>query len=76
MHFSTIAFTLRGQWLSSTADINLSFQRIFGTMIGRIDLVAEFTTEKYRRAIIDYAQSFFGGQLLPVGMVSSALSSH
>lgn len=62
--------------MSSIAGINLSFQRIFGTMIGRIDPVAEFTTEKYRRPIIDYAQSFFGGQFLPVGMVSSALSSH
>lgn len=64
--------TLSGQ------EQNLSFERTFGTMIGRIDLVAQFTTEKYRRAVIDYAQSFFGGQFLqflPVGVVSSALSS-
>jgi hypothetical protein len=40
--------------------------------------VAEFTSEKYRRAVIDYGQSFFGGQLLqflPVSEVAGAASS-
>ncbi|GAB2578467.1 hypothetical protein ISP15_00860 [Dyella jejuensis] len=57
---------------------NLSFERLFGSMIGRTDLVAEFTAEKYRRSVIDYGQSFFGGQFLqflPVGEISSAASS-
>jgi hypothetical protein len=55
---------------------NLSFERLFGGMIGRTDLVAEFTAEKYRRSVIDYAQSFFGGQFLqflPVSAVTGAL---
>jgi len=57
---------------------NLSFERLFGAMIGRTDLVAEFTAEKYRRAVIDYGQSFFGGQFLqflPVSGVAGAASS-
>lgn len=54
---------------------NLSFEREFGTIIGRTDLVAEFTAEKYRRSVINYVQSFLGGQFLqflPVQAVSSA----
>ncbi|HUB89993.1 MAG TPA: hypothetical protein VMA74_09725 [Dyella sp.] len=57
---------------------NLSFERLFGGIIGRTDLVAEFTAEKYRRAVIDYGQSFFGGQFLqflPVSEVAGAASS-
>jgi hypothetical protein len=48
---------------------NLSFEREFGKIVGRLDLLAEFVTEKYRRAGINYMQSFFGGsflQFLPV----------
>lgn len=63
---------------ASDLEQNLSFERLFGTIIGRTDLVAEFTAEKYRRSVIDYAQSFFGGQFfqfLPVGEISSAASS-
>ena len=59
-------------------DQNLSFERLFGTIIGRTDLVATFTSEKYRRAMIDYGQSFFGGQFLqflPVSAVAGAASS-
>jgi hypothetical protein len=59
-------------------DQNLSFERLFGGMIGRTDLVAEFTAEKYRRSVIDFAQNYFGGQFLqflPVSEVSSAASS-
>lgn len=57
---------------------NLSFERLFGTIIGRTDLVAEFTAEKYRRAAIDYGQSLMGGQFLqflPVSEVAGAASS-
>jgi hypothetical protein len=60
----------------SDHDQNLSFERLFGSMIGRTDLVAEFTAEKYRRAVIDFGQSYVGGQFLqflPVGDVSGAL---
>ena len=48
---------------------NLSFEREFGKIIGRLDLLAEFLTEKYRRAGINYVQNLFGGsflQFLPV----------
>ncbi|MDB5890283.1 MAG: putative lipoprotein [Polaromonas sp.] len=48
---------------------NLSFEREFGKVIGRLDLVAMVLTEKYRRAVITYVQSFAGAsflQFLPV----------
>lgn len=48
---------------------NLSFEREFGKLVGRLDLLAEVMTEKYRRAIITYAQNLLGGaflQFLPV----------
>jgi hypothetical protein len=48
---------------------NLSFEREFGKAIGRLDLLAEVVTEKYRRAVISYVQNFVGGtflQFLPV----------
>jgi hypothetical protein len=48
---------------------NLSFEREFGKMIGRLDLLAEVVTEKYRRAVITYVQNLLGGtflQFLPV----------
>jgi len=48
---------------------NLSFEREFGKIIGRLDLLAAFTTEKYRRAAISYVQGIVGGtflQFLPV----------
>ncbi|SFS14934.1 hypothetical protein SAMN05216570_3185 [Dyella sp. OK004] len=57
---------------------NLSFERLFGTMIGRTDLVAEFAAEKYRRSAINYVQSFLGGQFLqflPVQSLSGAASA-
>jgi hypothetical protein len=43
---------------------NLSFEREFGKIIGRLDLLAVVVTEKYRRAAIGYVQSLFGGQFL------------
>jgi len=48
---------------------NISFEREFGKIIGRIDLLAEMTTEKYKRAGISYLQNLVGGsflQFLPV----------
>lgn len=48
---------------------NLSFEREFGKIIGRLDLLAVVLTEKYRRAVITYVQNLLGGtflQFLPV----------
>lgn len=48
---------------------NLSFEREFGKIIGRLDLLASLLTEKYRRAVITYVQNLLGGsflQFLPV----------
>lgn len=48
---------------------NLSFEREFGKIIGRLDLLSALLTEKYRRAVIAYVQSLLGGtflQFLPV----------
>ena len=53
----------------SGPDRNLSFEREFGKVIGRLDLLAEVVTEKYRRAVISYVQNMVGGtflQFLPV----------
>lgn len=47
----------------------LSFEREFGKIVGRLDLMAEFMTERYRRAGISYVQNLLGGsflQFLPV----------
>ena len=40
---------------------NLSFEREFGKLIGRLDLLSTVLTEKYRRAVITYVQSLLGG---------------
>ena len=48
---------------------NLSFEREFAKIIARLDLLAAFTTEKYRRAAIGYVHGIVGGtffQFLPV----------
>jgi hypothetical protein len=48
---------------------NLSFEREFGKIIGRLDLLSMMLTEKYRRAVISYVQSVVGAsflQFLPV----------
>ncbi len=53
----------------NASERNLSFEREFGKIIARTDLLAAVTTEKYRRAVIGYAQNFVGGtflQFLPV----------
>lgn len=53
-----------------TANVrNLSFEREFGKIVGRLDVLALFITEKYRRAGISYVQNLLGGsflQFLPV----------
>lgn len=48
---------------------NLSFEREFGKIVGRLDLLAMVTAEKYRRAVVSYVQNLLGGslwQFLPV----------
>ncbi len=48
---------------------NLSFEREFGKIMGRLDLLSSVLTEKYRRAVITYVQNLLGGtflQFLPV----------
>jgi len=53
----------------SGPDRNLSFEREFGKVIGRLDLLAGVVSEKYRRAVISYVQNLLGGaflQFLPV----------
>ena len=56
---------------------NLSFEREFGKIIGRLDTLAAVQDEKLRRSVIDYAQGLVAGpflQFLPIGAVSSAVS--
>ena len=43
---------------------NLSFEREFGKIIGRLDLLATYTTERYRRAVIGYVQGLVAAPLL------------
>ncbi|MES2188011.1 MAG: hypothetical protein V4505_25905 [Pseudomonadota bacterium] len=43
---------------------NLSFEREFGKVIGRLDLLATFTTERHRRAVIGYFQGYLAVELL------------
>ncbi len=48
---------------------NLSFEREMGKIIGRLDLVASYSTERYRRSVIGYGQGLLAGpfmQFLPV----------
>ncbi|QMV75840.1 hypothetical protein HS961_18575 [Comamonas piscis] len=48
----------------NTNERNLSFEREFGKMIARNDLMADVVSEKYRRAVIGYVQGIAGGSLL------------
>lgn len=43
---------------------NLSFEREFGKIVARLDLLAQVLTEKYRRAAINTVQGLVGGGLL------------
>lgn len=48
----------------TTDNRNLTFEREFGKIIGRLDLLAVLTTERYRRAVIGYGQSWVAAPLL------------
>ncbi len=53
----------------SERERNLSFEREFGKIVGRLDLLSGVLTEKYRRAVISYVQNLAGAsflQFLPV----------
>ena len=43
---------------------NLSLEREFGKVIGRLDLLASYMTERYRRAVIGYVQGLVAAPLL------------
>lgn len=49
----------------SEQERNLSFEREMGKVIGRLDLVASFGTERVRRAAIGFGQALVAGPLLP-----------
>ena len=54
---------------------NLSFEREFGKVVARLDLLAAVSAEKYRRAVVSYVQNLLGGtllQFLPVRAVAAA----
>ncbi|KMN30160.1 MULTISPECIES: hypothetical protein [Chromobacterium] len=54
---------------------NLSFEREFGKMMARLDLLAELSDEKLRRSAIDFGQSLIAGpflQFLPVSAAAQA----
>jgi len=53
----------------SDQERNLSFEREMGKVIGRLDLLARYSTERYRRSVIGYGQGLVAGpflQFLPV----------
>ncbi len=43
---------------------NLSFEREFGKIIGRLDMLAAYMTERYRRAAINYVQGIVAAPIL------------
>ncbi|THJ31227.1 hypothetical protein E8K88_15700 [Lampropedia aestuarii] len=60
------------------AQRNLSFEREMSKIIARLDLMAVYGTEKYRRAVIGYGQGLVAGpfiQFLPVDAVSGVVSA-
>ncbi len=55
---------------------NLSFEREFGRMLGRLELLAQMNDEKYRRSAINYVQGILGApllQFLPLEAVSTVI---
>jgi hypothetical protein len=55
---------------------NLSFEREFGRMLGRLELLARMHDEKCRRSAINYVQGILGApllQFLPLDAVSFVL---
>jgi hypothetical protein len=59
----------------SVAGRNLSFEREIGKIIGRLDTLAAFVDEKYRRTMIDYAQGLAAGPLLQFIPIEAATSA-
>ena len=60
----------------SGSNRNLSFEREFGRILGRLELLAKMTDEKYRRSAINYIQGIVGApllQFLPLDAVSAAV---
>ena len=43
---------------------NLSYEREFGKIVGRLDLLADYMTERYRRAVIGYVQGLVAAPFL------------
>lgn len=55
---------------------NLSFEREFGRMLARLEMMAEMNDEKYRRAAINFLQGIVAGpllQFLPVEAATAAV---
>ena len=52
---------------------NLSFEREFGKIVARLDLLAAVSAEKYRRAVVSYVQNLLGGTLLQFLPVRAAI---
>ncbi len=48
----------------SAAGRNLSFEREFGRMVGRLELLAQMNDEKYRRTGINYVQGLLAAPLI------------
>ena len=55
---------LHADVIEASGTRNLSFEREFGKIVARLDLVAEVMAEKYRRAAIGYVQGLVGAGLL------------
>ena len=55
---------LANEWSGDV--VNLSFERTFGAVIGRLDLIANLLGENSRRIGINYAQGFMFFNFLPV----------
>ena len=61
---ATGALLLIADETGTGATRNLSFEREFGKVIARLDLLAVFTTERHRRAIIGYLQGLLTVELI------------
>lgn len=60
----------------SASGRNLSFEREFSRILGRLELLAQITDEKYRRSAINYVQGILGApllQFLPLETASTLL---
>ena len=59
-----VPLLLANEWSGDV--VNLSFERTFGAVIGRLDLIANLLGENTRRIGINYAQGFMFFNFLPV----------